>query len=151
MSFPIFSKTLIFFCNSPSVSSPPALPPSQPEVAAEGFLGKLGMVHVTKTETILKKIQKCSPNCLLSNSFWCLCDRLELELSPTSQLFPIPRHMSPRAYPISILSLPPSSSPCAPRLCLWPQRTPWCHVPNRAWHTMVLLVGPDIPLHAWQR
>lgn len=108
------------------------------------------MVHVTKTETILKKIQKCSPNCLLSNSVWCLCDRLELELSPTSQLFPIPCHVSPRAYPASILSLPSSSSPCAPQLCLWTQRTPWCHAPSRAWDTTVLRVGPDVPLSVWQ-
>lgn len=59
---------MLFFLQLPQVSLLP--PPSSihPEVATEGFPGRLGMVHVTKMENILKKNQKCSPDYLLSNS-----------------------------------------------------------------------------------
>lgn len=47
-----FLKNTVFFLQLPQVSLLPPPPSIQPEVATEGFPGRLGMVHVTKIENI---------------------------------------------------------------------------------------------------
>ena len=146
----LISNFISCFLNNPDffVASVSLLPP-QPEVAAEGFLGKLGMVHVTKIQNIKKKLIKNFPKLLpVKFSQMPLLTTLSLSSVPPPLTPPAPH--SP-ALPLPLLCVTTSGSPlhtscpclyspspCPTQLCPQPQRAPWCRVPNQARGTVGL-------------